>query len=165
MIASGGWVVVYSEFSVLLWSKALVLDLDQAEPACVKPLYGHLYKTSIETSVSYRYLNIWIIPLTHVVPAIGKRHKEIARSYFCRFAKKYISITPLTKHLYQTSISQFSSHLDISITPLSEHLYQTCIWTSVSNFYLDICIKHLYHTTIGTSVLPHSGSILDSQLC
>ena len=24
-------VVVYSEFSVLLWSKALVLDLDQAE--------------------------------------------------------------------------------------------------------------------------------------
>ena len=31
----GGWwvvvVVVYSEFSVLLWSKALVLDLDQAE--------------------------------------------------------------------------------------------------------------------------------------
>ena len=26
----GGW-VVYSEFSVLLWSKALVLDLDQAE--------------------------------------------------------------------------------------------------------------------------------------
>ena len=30
----GRWwwvVVVYSEFSVLLWSKALVLDLDQAE--------------------------------------------------------------------------------------------------------------------------------------
>ena len=30
----GGWwvvVVVYSEFSVLLWSKAFVLDLDQAE--------------------------------------------------------------------------------------------------------------------------------------
>ena len=25
------WVVVHSEFSVLLWSKALVLDLDQAE--------------------------------------------------------------------------------------------------------------------------------------
>ena len=26
----GGWVVVHSEFSVLLWSKALDLDLDQA---------------------------------------------------------------------------------------------------------------------------------------
>ena len=36
VFGSGGWVggwvvVVYSEFSVLLWSKALVLDLDQAE--------------------------------------------------------------------------------------------------------------------------------------
>ena len=32
-VGGGGWVVVvvYSEFSVLLWSKALVLDLDQAE--------------------------------------------------------------------------------------------------------------------------------------
>ena len=31
----GRWgVVVYSEFSVLLWSKALVLDLDQAEQKC-----------------------------------------------------------------------------------------------------------------------------------
>ena len=29
-VVVGGW-VVYSEFSVLLWSKALVLDLDQAE--------------------------------------------------------------------------------------------------------------------------------------
>ena len=29
-MGGGGW-VVYSEFSVLLWSKALVLDLDQAE--------------------------------------------------------------------------------------------------------------------------------------
>ena len=26
-LVGGGWVVVYSEFSVLLWSKALVLDL------------------------------------------------------------------------------------------------------------------------------------------
>ena len=34
----GGWVVVvYSEFSVLLWSKALVLDLDQAEQ------FGYLF--------------------------------------------------------------------------------------------------------------------------
>ena len=33
VFGSGGWVVVVvdSEFSVLLWSKALVLDLDQAE--------------------------------------------------------------------------------------------------------------------------------------
>ena len=34
VFGSGGWVVVvvvYSEFSVLLWSKALVLDFDQAE--------------------------------------------------------------------------------------------------------------------------------------
>ena len=30
-VGGGGWVVVYSEFSVLLWSKALVLELDQAE--------------------------------------------------------------------------------------------------------------------------------------
>ena len=30
VFGSGGW-VVDSEFSVLLWSKALVLDLDQAE--------------------------------------------------------------------------------------------------------------------------------------
>ena len=30
-VVVGGWVVVDSEFSVLLWSKALVLDLDQAE--------------------------------------------------------------------------------------------------------------------------------------
>ena len=32
LVGAGEWVVVvYSEFSVLLWSKALVLDLDQAE--------------------------------------------------------------------------------------------------------------------------------------
>ena len=35
-------VVVYSEFSVLLWSKALVLDLDQAEQYFIQisPGYG-----------------------------------------------------------------------------------------------------------------------------
>ena len=36
----GRWwwvVVVYSEFSVLLWSKALVLDLDQAEQYFIPP--------------------------------------------------------------------------------------------------------------------------------
>ena len=36
VVGGGGW-VVYSEFSVLLWSKALVLDLDQAEQ---NPLQG-----------------------------------------------------------------------------------------------------------------------------
>ena len=30
-VGGGWWVVVDSKFSVLLWSKALVLDLDQAE--------------------------------------------------------------------------------------------------------------------------------------
>ena len=30
MVGGGGW-VVYSKFSVLLWSKAVVLDLDQVE--------------------------------------------------------------------------------------------------------------------------------------
>ena len=33
-------VVVYSEFSVLLWSKALVLDLDQAEQQAGDELYN-----------------------------------------------------------------------------------------------------------------------------
>ena len=35
-VVVGGW-VVYSEFSILLWSKALVLDLDQAEQYALHP--------------------------------------------------------------------------------------------------------------------------------
>ena len=47
----GGWVVVYSEYSVLLWSKALVLDLDQAEQKCLnlirsKPILDIVLKFS-----------------------------------------------------------------------------------------------------------------------
>ena len=46
VFGSGGWVVVVvvdSEFSVLLWSKALVLDLDQAEQNWVGGLWMKFY--------------------------------------------------------------------------------------------------------------------------
>ena len=61
VFGSGGWVVVvvvYSEFSVLLWSKALVLDLDQAEQHSFQ---GQIYLENLKvfqsaTMISYSFL-------------------------------------------------------------------------------------------------------------